>query len=60
MIKERSDLGSSYDPVDLQLDYWAVVPSSSESGNVTSSGETKFYRKSLFIIAAQPFFLEFL
>jgi hypothetical protein len=46
MIKERSDLGSSYDPVDLQLDYWAVVPSSSEGGNVTSSGETQFYIKS--------------
>jgi hypothetical protein len=40
MIKERSDV--NYEPVDLQLDYWAVVPSSSDSGNLTITGNTWF------------------
>ena len=39
LIKEKSDLGSNYDPVDLQLDYWAVVSAAAEFGNVSSSGK---------------------
>ncbi len=39
LIKEKADLGSNYDPVDLQLDYWAVVSAAAEFGNVSSSGK---------------------
>ena len=39
LIKEKSDLGSTYDPVDLQLDYWAVVQPSAEAGNISNTGK---------------------
>jgi hypothetical protein len=39
MLKERPELSSNYDPVDLQLDYWALASASSEVGGASSSSK---------------------